>query len=341
MTGEAFVYTSGSDSPEIRVLRFEARSGAFTTLHIADARPGAGYLAFGAGGRVIYAINRNPSRVIAFGVEGTGALRRINEVTVPGVHGATHLSVHPGGRLLAVAHFGSGHVSVHALENDGAVGPLLDVQETGREAHQAVCTANGRFLFVPCRAGDVVCQFVMDPATGKLAPNDPFMVRAMPGAGPRHLALHPSQRFAFLLNELDGTMTSYLLDPDRGHLTAPRTVSSVPPGFAERAAAHIVAHPTGRFVYASNRHHGSIAIWSFDPDERRLQLLGHETAGGRIRAPRDFTLDGEGETLLVANQAGGLILAFRIHEVAGTLRQLGSTLVQGAPTFVGLVPALE
>jgi 6-phosphogluconolactonase len=331
------VYTSGSDSPEIRVMDFDEDAATYTPLHTFDAGPGSGYLAFGGGGKRVYAINRTPARVIAFAVERTGALQRMNEVLVPGVFGSTHLAVHPAGHLLMVAHFGSGHVSVHALGPDGAVGDAIDVQDTAREAHQAVCTTDGRFLFVPCRAGDVVCQFVVDPASGKLGRNDPFMVSAKSGAGPRHMAVHPSQRFAFVLNELDGTMTTYRLDPERGQLSALHTVASVPDGFAERAAAHIEVHPAGRFVYASNREHGSIAMWAFDPNGARLQLLGHETAGGRIKSPRDFTLGPNGATLLVANQAGGLLLAFAI-EADGTLCSTGAGQAQAAPTFIGVLP---
>jgi 6-phosphogluconolactonase len=342
MTGTAYIYTSGSDSPEIRVQRFDPRSGALTPLHTVDAGPGSGYLAFARDGKHVYAINRKPSRVNTYAVERQGALRKLNQVTLEDpVFGATHLAVHPAGRWLAVAHFLSGHVSVHPLaDGDGTVGPAVEVKETGREAHQAVFTADGRFLFVPCRAGDVVCQFAIDASTGKLTPNDPFLVRATPGAGPRHMAIHPSQRFAFLLNELDGTLTSYRLDPQRGLLSEPETVSNVPPGFTERAAAHVEVHPGGRFVYASNRQHNSIAVWSFDPDQRLLQSRGHETAGGRIRAPRDFTLDRDGELLLSVNQADDLLLAFRIQP-DGTLRPFSEAHVQQGPTFVGILPATD
>jgi 6-phosphogluconolactonase len=330
------VCTSGSASPEIWTMRFEASTGTFTHLHTAGAGPGSGYLAFSADGTRVLAINRTPARVNSFAVEPTGVLRPIKQVTVAGAFGATHLAVHPGGRLLMVAHFGSGHVSVHPLDA-GGVGDAIDVQETGREAHQVVCTRDGRYLFVPCRAGDVVCQFVVDPASGKLSRNDPFMVPAKPGAGPRHMAVHPSQRFAFVLNELDGTMTSFRLDPERGQLTPLHTVPSVPDGFSEKAAAHVEVHPGGRHVYASNREHGSIAIWAFDADGGRLQVLGHETAGGRIKGPRDFTLSRDGGTLLVANQADGLLFAYRV-EAAGTLRLLGTGQAQAGPTFIGFLP---
>jgi 6-phosphogluconolactonase len=338
--GTAFVYVSGSDSPEIRVMRFDVASGAFTPLHTADAGPGSGYLTLRrtSAGTRLYGINRKPSRLLAFAVEADGALRAINQVVVDGgAFGATHLAVHPGGRMLLQAHFLSGHVSVNALEPDGAVGRMLDVQSTGREAHQAVCTADGRFLFVPCRAGDVVCQFVVDPATGKLTPNSPAVVEAVPGAGPRHMALHPSQRFAFLLDELDGTLTTYRLDPERGRLSEPHTVSNVPPGFREGAAAHVEVHPSGRYVYASNRQHGSIAIWAFDEASRRLQLVGYETAGGRLGTPRDFTLDPDGDLLLATNQDGGLVLAFRI-QVDGTLQLAGTGQAQPGATCVAFLP---
>jgi 6-phosphogluconolactonase len=338
MSGPRIVYTSGSDSPEIQTLRFDPATGSFTLLHQADVGPGSGYLAFSADGRRVYAINRTPAHVIAFAVEDGGALTRINQVAIPEALGSTHIAVHPGGRLVLVAHFGSGHVSVLPLNADGSVGQASDVQKTEREAHQTVSTADGRFLFVPCRAGNVVCQFVVDAGTGKLRRNDPFMVPAeRPGAGPRHLALHPSQRFAFLLNELDGTMTSYRLDPERGHLSEPQTVPSVPAGFHETAAAHIEVHPSGHTVYASNREHSSLALWRFDASRRHLEPLGFETARGRIQSPRDFTVSRDGELLLVASQKGGTLVAYRIGD-EGILEEIGSGRHQAAPTFIGILP---
>jgi 6-phosphogluconolactonase len=327
------VFTSGSDSPEIRTHRFDRASGELAHLHTASAGPGSGYLAFERRGRFVYGINRRPSKALAWAADEDGRLRPINEVTVPEVHGATHLAVHPGGRFLALAHFGSGHVSVHPLATDGAVGAALQVQATPPEAHQVVFTPDGRHLFTPCRAGDAVCQFRFDPDSGRITPNDPFLVRSAPGAGPRHMAFHPGMHHAFVLNELDGTLSSFRLDA--GLLTPLETVPSAPAGFVEKAAAHVEVHGSGRFVYGTNRDHDSVGIWAFDEQAARLRLLGHERAGGLIRGPRDFSIDGD--TLLLANQKSDQALVFRIG-ADGLLGLQRATTVQQGATFIRRLP---
>jgi 6-phosphogluconolactonase len=319
------VYTSGSDSPEIRAHSLDGASGALTLLHTASAGPGSGYLAFARDGRFVYGINRKPSKVLAFAVEEGGRLRALDDVTIPEVHGATHLAVHPGGKFLAVAHFGSGHVSLHALAAGGTVGAALQVQPTPPEAHQVVFTPDGKFLFVPCRAGDAVCQFRFEGE--RIVPQENLLVRSAPGAGPRHMILHPGGRNAFLLNELDGTLTSFRLEA--GQLTPIETLPSAPAGFAEKAAAHVEIHASGRFVYGSNRDHGSVGMWSFDG--ARLTLLGHESGGGLIKGPRDFSVDGD--RLLLANQKSDQALVFQIGG-DGRLQLLMASPVQNGATFI-------
>jgi 6-phosphogluconolactonase len=334
VNNQDLVFTSGSDSPEIRTHRLDRDSGELTLLHTASAGPGSGYLAFAPGGRFVYGINRRPSRALAWAVEEDGRLRALNEVTIPEVHGATHLAVHPGGRLLAVAHFGSGHVSMHALAADGSVGAALQVQVTPPEAHQVVFTPDGRFLFTPCRAGDVVCQFRVDVESGRIAPSEPFQVPAAAGAGPRHMALHPGLHYAFVLNELDGTLTSFRLGA--GLLTPLETVPSAPAGFSEKAAAHVEVHGSGKFVYGSNRDHNSVAVWAFDESQARLRLLGHEPGSGLIKGPRDFSVDGD--LLLLANQKSDQALVFRIGTDGLPSLQKASLVQQGA-TFIRRLPA--
>ena len=156
------------------------------------------------------------------------------------------------------------------------------------------------------------------------------------GTGPRHIAFHPSRGFAYVINENNGTVTSFAFDPGAGQLSDPQTSSSVPAGTSETAAAHIEVHPNGRFVYASNRLSHSLAIFEVDP-AGRLTPRGHETAGGLVKTPRDFTLDPSGKWMLVANQGTGTLLVFRIQD-DGSLKLQGSTSVQSKPTFVGLMP---
>ena len=332
---EAFVYTSGSDSPEIRVLRFDLESGQLSAIASVEAAPGSGYLAFHPNRKYLYAINRAPSKVVAYAINpADGTLRRINDVTVEGAAGATHVAVHPNGKWVMVAYFGSGHVSIHPIREDGSVGELADLQQTTAQAHHAMVAGGGKFLIVPCRDGNAIHKFALDEKTGKLTPTAQVSVET--GTGPRHIAFHPSRGFAYVINESNGTMTSYVFDPVTAQLSDPQSLSNVPAGISENAAAHVEVHPSGRFVYGSNRLSHSIAIYEV-ASSGRLQARGHETAGGLVNRPRDFTLDPAGKWMLVANQGTAEVLVFRIND-DGSLRLHGRTPVQPRPTYVGIMP---
>jgi 6-phosphogluconolactonase len=332
---EAFVYTSGSDTADIRVLKFDLDSGQLTPVGSADAGAGSGYLAWHPNRKFLYGINRSPAKVLAYVINpADGTLTKINEVTVAGANGATHLSVHPSGKWVLAAFFTSGHISVHPVRDDGGVGEPVDLQPTAPQAHHAMTAAGGKFVLVPCRDGQAIVTFAIDAATGKLTRAGEVSVAA--GTGPRHIAFHPSRDFAYVINETNGTMTSYVLDSTAGKLSDPQTVSNVPAGASENAAAHVEVHPSGRFAYGSNRAGNSIAIYEVGADGR-LTPRAHETAGGQFKKPRDFTLDPSGKWMLVANQDTAELFVMRIED-DGTLRLLGRTPVQTKPTFVGIIP---
>jgi 6-phosphogluconolactonase len=331
---EAFVYTSGSDTADIRVLRFDRDSGQLTPVASADAGTGSGYLAWHPSKKFLYGINRNPAKVLAYAINpGDGTLTRINEVSVAGASGATHLSVHPSGKWVLVAFFTSGHLSVHPVRDDGGVGEVAHLQATAPQAHHAMIAAGGKFVLAPCRDGNTIDQFAIDIGTGKLTAIGQVTVEA--GTGPRHIAFHPTRDFAYVINETNGTMTSYVFDPAAGKLSAPHSLSNAPTGASENAAAHVEVHPGGRFVYGSNRLTNSIAIYEIDP-AGRLAPRGHETAGGQFKKPRDFTLDPSGRWMLVANQDTAEVFVMRVND-DGTLQLLGRTPVQTKPTFVGII----
>jgi 6-phosphogluconolactonase len=233
-----------------------------------------------------------------------------------------------------VAYFGSGHVSIHPIREDGGVGELADLQQTPAQAHQAMVAGSGKFLIVPCRDGNAINKFTLDENTGKLTPTAQVSVAA--GTGPRHIAFHPSRGFAYVINESSGTMTSYAFDQVTAQLSDPQTLSNVPAGTSENAAAHVEVHPSGRFVYGSNRLSHSIAIYDV-ASSGRLKPRGHETAGGLVNRPRDFTLDPDGKWMLVANQGSAEVLVFRIKG-DGSLGLHGRKPVQARPTYVGIMP---
>lgn len=218
----------------------------------------------------------------------------------------------------------------------GAAARLTDTERPADEAHQIVSDASGNHVFVPCRAGNVIAQYAF--ATGQLTPATPSLVQAAPGAGPRHIAFHPSQQFAYVINELNGTITSYNYDANAGLLSSPQSMTSAPAGMSEASGAHIVVHPSGKFVYASNRTTNTIGIFGVDASSGRLTTIGHETGGGMVRTPRDFGMEPGGRFLVVGNQGSNTVLVFRIDQTAGTLTRIGNPVsVPSAPQFVGMI----
>jgi 6-phosphogluconolactonase len=340
-------------------LKLDPTAGTLQNVSMVTAGTNASYLAWSPDKKYLYALNENGAngRLYAFGIDGaTGALTAINNVAMPaGTNGAPHISVHPGGKWVFLAFYGSGHVTVHPVMPNGAVGEATDVQAPAAtgcvNAHQAYNDPKGEFLFVPCKGSHVVLQFKFDEKTGKLAPNDPFKVTMAAGAGPRHMDIHPNRKWAYVINELDDTMVAFDYDLAKGLLTNPAAVPTLPAGVSgtNNTTAHVVVHPNGKFVYGSNRGHDSVVIYAVDQATGRLTLVGHELGDmqgrGKINVPRDFTIDPTGTFLLVANQrstatptVGNSVIVFRIDPATGKLTKTGVFEAAIDPTFVGVLP---
>ena len=190
---------------------------------------------------------------------------------------------------------------------------------------------------VPLKGGPAVAQLVFDAATGRMKPNVPPQVAAAAGAGPRHMDFHPNGRFAYVINELDLTMTAYTYDAKTGLLRELQILPTLPPAADKvgASAADVHVHRTGRFLYGSNRGHDSIVIFRLGEDGR-MTLVGHESRG--IKRPRNFTIDPTGTLMLVANQDAANVIVFRIDQNKGTLEPVGAPTPAGAnPSFVGVV----
>ncbi len=336
-TGSAFVYVGGNN--EIRVYTLDLATGALAQRSTVAA--GGGYMAWDPTKKFMYA---GSAGLTAFAIDAaTGALTRINTmaVTMGGTmpSGVTHVSVHPSGKWVFTAFFGSGNAASTAVSANGGVGATVDIQRPGPEAHSIWSDATGQYAFVPCRSGNIVAQYLVDANTGVLTPNTPPTVRAeAAGAGPRHLAFHPTQKWAYVLNEQDGTTTSYAFDAATGRLSGPNTVRNTPMGVAEGASAHIVVHPTGKFVYASNRTNNSIVVFTVDQGTGRLTPVQYETGDGMIRTPRNFTLDPLGRYAVVASQMTGTVLVLRINPDDGKLTRVGAPVPgPSSAQFVGVI----
>lgn len=269
----------------------------------------------------------------------TGTLHLSHSAEVPG-DGPCHLSLDASGRSLAVVTYGSGHVALYAVGADGSLQARQhlkhqDASGTGREphAHQAVFGPDGQTLFVTDLGLDEVRCYRFDSELGGL---EPHTVTPMPArSGPRHLAFHPSSRYAFVVGELDSSLT--LVRHDAGQLEPLESLSLLPDPSQKGAAAAVRAHPSGRFVYASHRDtegqgNAGIAIFAFDETSKTLTRTAFVPSGGRL--PRDFALTPDGRLLLAAHQDNGLLLSFWVDDEDGSLKPTGERLELHQPVCV-------
>jgi 6-phosphogluconolactonase len=293
------------------------------------------------GGTIYYALDENNGRVRTFTVaRGIGALREVGAVPSGG-EGPVHMALDATGRWLLVAHYTSGDVSVLPVKDDGTLGDApSDVESTGRNTHQVVIDPSNRNVLVPCVGDNHIAQLRFDPATGALSRNPVPVALAEAGAGPRHLALHPSNGHAYVVNERAATITAWRFDATSGQLTRGPSLATIPLTYGgDNFGAEVLVAPNGRFVYTSNRGHDSVSVFSVD-DRGTLRYLDRTPSGGAV--PRSMALTPRGDRLLVANQSSNLVVAFTVDPLAGTLADpLPIIETSSAVFFVGAFPATD
>lgn len=260
--------------------------------------------------------------------ESDGTLTQLSQQLTHG-KASCHVSVHPSNRYALVANYSSGNLVVFPIQTDGTLKPASDiVQHEGQSsnsrrqnephAHSITPDAAGNFVLA-CDLGiDRILVYRLDTATGKLVPNTLPFAQVSSGAGPRHLAFHPNGAYVYVINEIDSTMSVFAYDAERGALQITQTVSTLPEGYSERTScAQVVVHPTGQWVYGSNRGHDSLAMYAIDQSTGRLTSIGWQSTNGRT--PRNFNIDPSGTFLLAANQASDNLVTFRIDQATGKL----------------------
>jgi 6-phosphogluconolactonase len=346
-------YTSG-ESKGIYRLRLDLATGGLSPEGDPTETVNPSFLAFHPSGRFLYAVNetgdarRDPSGgVSAFAIDAkTGSLTFLNRQPSGGP-APCHLSVDKAGRHVLVANYWDGSVSVLPIGTDGRLGaatariqheghgPNAERQE-GPHAHSVHLDADNRFALVADLGSDRVAVYRFDAQKGTLTANEPAAGVLPPGSGPRHFAFHPDGRHAYVINELNATVTVFDYDPAKGALAPQQTVPTLPAGFTgANTTAEVVVRPDGRFVYASNRGHDSLALFSVDAATGRLTALGHQPTLGR--QPRNFAIDPSGTFLLAANQDSDSVVVFRIDPASGKLDPVGKPLHVPRPVCLRMV----
>ncbi len=346
-------YTDGT-SRGIYRLTFDPATGTPTEPVLAAETKNPSFLALHPNGRLLYAVGEISSFegartgvVSAFAIDPkTGDLALLNQQPSEGA-GPCHLVVDRAGRNVIVANYGGGTVAVLPIDPDGRLRRASSVRvhegsgpNKGRQerphAHGIYLDAAERFAFSPDLGADRVFVYRFDAAKGTLEPHG--AAELDPGSGPRHLAFHPSGKFAYVINELLSTVTAFSYDAEKGALAPIQTITALPAGFSGTSwTAEVEVSPDGRFVYGSNRGDDSLAVFAVDPSSGRLTAKGHAPVGGKY--PRHFTIDPTGGFILAAHQNSGTIAVLRLDRTTGLPALTGATVKLDKPVCLLPVPA--
>jgi 6-phosphogluconolactonase len=342
-------------SKGIYAARFDPATGKLSAPTLVAELENPSFVAVSRDRRFLYAVSevgtadasgKKTGFVAAYSIGAGGKLMLLNRVPSNGAD-PCHISVSRSGRTVAVANYTGGSTVSYLVKPDGSLGAITTDQHVGHgpnkerqeaaHAHSANFAADDHLLLSCDLGADAVYMYQCDDAKGKIAPRRPASVHVEPGSGPRHLAIHPSAHYAYVINELTNSIGVFAFDPAKGTLVQRQSISTLPAGTTvANTTAEVVVHPNGRFVYGSNRGHDSIAVFSVDARDGRLTAIGNTPTGGK--APRSFAIDPTGRWLLAANQLSNNIDSFAIDPQKGTLTPTGATLAVAKPVCVLFVP---
>jgi 6-phosphogluconolactonase len=348
-------YTDGKSKGIYRMV-LDTAAGKLSEPAVAAELDNPSFLAVHPTRKYLYAVNESSSAaktgaVTSFALDSrSGELTKLNQQSTVG-DGPCHLVVDATGKNVLVANYGGGSVAVLPIGPDGKLAPassfiqhqgeVFDKKRQGSpHAHSINLDKGNRFAVVADLGLDRVFVYQFDPIHGKLTPNDPPATKVKDRSGPRHFAFHPDGKHAYVINEIDCTVTAFDYDAYRGKLTAVQTVPTMPVAVERRhSTAEVVVHPSGKFLYGSNRGHDSLAVYSIEPGTGRLKLVEYHPTGGKT--PRNFAVDPTGSYVLAENMGSGTIVVFRVDPETGALQPTGQTIEVPSPCCVKFVPVEE
>jgi len=327
------LFVSLTGDQQIKLYDLDATTGALHLRTTSDAHGPSGALFLHPKGDVLYDAHVGSTELASYRFDAdSGELHLINKVTT-GIETPAHLVTDRAGRFLLTAYYTGGGITVHRLAEDGAIGELVQYINTGEKAHAVLLTPDEQFVFVPhvCPTNKT-SQFRFDNKTGQLTPNEPAD-RLPPDeqSGPRHICLGPKGNIAYIVNEQGNTITVHQLDAALGTLSIVQHLSTLPESYTDGGfTAHIEVHPNGKWLYASNRGHDSIAGFSIAEDGT-LSPMGHYAVPA---SPRSFNIDPTGRYLYCAGEAADQMNAYAIDGETGALTLLTDYAVGVSPFWV-------
>jgi 6-phosphogluconolactonase len=350
----AGTYTTKTSSKGIYAYKFDAQKGQLTAIGVAAESADPSFLAVHPNGQFLYAVNEvgnfnggSNGAVSAYAIDAkTGSLKFLNQVSTRGP-GPCHISLDKTGAYVLVANYDGGSIASFPVHEDGTLGtargfvqhsgsgPNKERQE-GPHAHWVGTSPDNRFAMAVDLGLDEVIVYGFDAYKGLFTPMLSGFAKVKPGAGPRHLAFHPNGKFAYVVSEMESSVTAFSYQAKTGSFSSLQTISALPKDYAgPKEAAEIAVHPSGKFLYTSNRGHDSIAIFAIDPSKGTLKSLGQVLTGGKT--PRHFAIDPTGAYLLAENQESNSVVVFHIDAATGSLTPTGQTIDVPSPVCITFV----
>ena len=340
-------YTSRT-SEGIYVYQFNTKTGDFMPTSIAKGISNPSFLSISSDNRFLYSLGgKKGDTVRAFAIEKQSHhLTFLNEQPLGGFFGSAHLAIDKTGKWLIVGNYLAGSINVLPVKSDGSLGEVTQtIQHEGKSVHPERQTKpyvhsiniapNNKDIFVADLGTDKIMAYTLNTQTGQLTPSNPAFVTTQSGSGPRHFTFHPNGKFAYVINEIDATVTGF--NYKNGALETIQTVNNLPEDYKRRKwAADIHISPDGKFLYASNRaEHESLSIFKIDKKTGKLTLIGHQPVNGET--PRNFAIDPTGNFILVANQDSDNITIFKRDKKTGKLTSTGKEIKVSMPVCLKFI----
>jgi 6-phosphogluconolactonase len=326
----------GGGSGQIGIYKFEVPGGTLQPVKsITLNGTVTSFMAFHPTSPWVYVVNESGTGgVMAFSINpDNGDLTRLNEISANG-GGPTHVSVDRSGRYVMTANYGTGEINTFAIQSDGKLGPAIASTIAGQNAHQILSAPSGNAVYVPCLGSNYVAQYSLNTQTGQLTALTPPTVPLVTG-GPRHMSFHPTKPWAYVLKELNSTIQAVSLEESTQQLKLlGSALSTRPVAGGNNTGAEVQVHPSGNFVYTSNRGDNTIALFSVNADGT-LSFKNATPTGGTI--PRHFSIVPNGKWILTANQDSGQVTVLELNPETGALTGKGQPTSFGAAQFVEVI----
>lgn len=344
---------TGKGSQGIYIYEMDQSTGELNLLGTKNQIDNPSFLTIDTSHRYLYAVHEianydgtNYGAISAFEINPKSwNLTLLNTQSSFGAH-PCHVTINKAGSHVLLTNYSSGNAALYPVQKDGSLAYASDVvqhqgssvnpnRQKEAHAHSVTLSSNDSLAFVVDLGLDKIYIYKIEK-NGKLSPNNPEFVQTAPGAGPRHFAFHPDNKFAYVINELNSTITVFRYFPQTGELTPIQTLSTLPDNYnGYNSCADIHVSPGGQFLYGSNRGHNSIAIFAIDNKTGHIQLIGHQSTKGKT--PRNFAIDPGGFFLLVANQDSDNIVVFAIDKKSGLLEAQEKQISISMPVCIKII----